>query len=526
MLRKYWLRYKHDIFLGVVVLGLALFLRVYNLFSIPIFADEAIYIRWAQVMRAVSTLRFLPLSDGKQPLFMWMTIPFLKVFNDPLIAGRMLSVVCGLASIAGIFLLTYLLFKSRKTALLASFFYAISPFTMFFDRMALVDSMLSMFGIWSVCLTVLVAKYLRLDTAMLAGFALGGAWLTKSPAVFFIFLLPVSVFIAKLPKRVVSLRLLKLVSLWLVAFVIAFGLYNILRLGPNYHMIALRNQDYVFPLSQVLTNPFDPLQFHLREIIQWFWALVPGSILIGALAGVFLGWPKYWREFLLLGAWCIFPLLVEAEYAKVFTSRYILFTVPPLFVLAGLALSEIKLKPLVRLLTIGAVAFPALWIDYLLLTQPQNAPLPRVERSGYLELWTAGTGIREVAEYIKKEHEKDPNQQIVVGTEGYFGTLPDGLMIYVSDIPNVVVTGIGLSISKVNDSLYEAKKAGNKVYLVANTSRMEVKPEQLGYDIIASYPKAKQPNGTIESLLLLEVTEKSVNIVKNAKPKTDEEKKR
>src|SRR5574343_1375587 len=73
-------------------------LRFYHLTILPVFADEAIYIRWAQVMKAEETLRFLPLSDGKQPLFMWVIIPFLKLISDPLIAGRIVSVLCGLGT--------------------------------------------------------------------------------------------------------------------------------------------------------------------------------------------------------------------------------------------------------------------------------------------------------------------------------------------------------------------------------------------------------------------------------------------
>ena len=51
------------------ILLVAAFLRTYNLLALPIFADEAIYVRWAQVMRAETTLRFLPLSDGKIAVF-------------------------------------------------------------------------------------------------------------------------------------------------------------------------------------------------------------------------------------------------------------------------------------------------------------------------------------------------------------------------------------------------------------------------------------------------------------------------
>jgi len=383
---------------------------------------------------------------------------------------------------------------------------------------------LSMFGVWSMVFAVLTAKYLRLDTAMLAGFALGGALLTKSPGIFFLIFFPATFFLANLPKYFIGLEFLKLAGLWIVSGIIGYGLYNILRLGPEFHMINLRNQDYVFPLSHALTNPWDPLQFRVKEIIEWFWALVPMTSLLAAVGAIILGWKKHWRVFLPLLAWLLVPLVVQAEYAKVFTARYLLFTIPPLFILAALGITSVKLKTKTFWVVVALVSLPSLYIDYLFLTAPQKAPLPRVERSGYLELWTAGTGIREVAQFIKVEHEKDPNTQIVVGTEGYFGTLPDGLMIYVADIPKVVVTGVGLSISTVSDSLYEAKKAGNKVYLVVNTSRLEVKPEQLGYNMLASYPKAMQPSGMTESLLLLEVTEKSVQIRDDAKAKEEQEK--
>src|SRR3989344_5687674 len=140
--------------LPVLILTAGLLIRLINLTNIPIFGDEAIYIRWAQVMRAESTLRFLPLSDGKQPLFMWLIIPFTKVLSDPLVAGRIVSVLSGLGSLIGIFVLSHILFNSYKTSLLASIIYAVSPFSVFFDRLALADATLSMFGIWTLVFSV------------------------------------------------------------------------------------------------------------------------------------------------------------------------------------------------------------------------------------------------------------------------------------------------------------------------------------------------------------------------------------
>ena len=142
----------------------------------------------------------------------------------------------------------------------------------------------------------------------------------------------------------------------------------------------------------------------------------------------------------------------------------------------------------------------ALWFDSLLLTNPEAAPLPRSERSGYLEEWTAGTGIKEVSEYILAEHAKNPNQSIVVGTEGYFGTLPDALQAYLQNVPNVTVIGIGLGIKEVPVQLQEAVAAGSQAYLVANSSRLLFPKDfsEYGLEIVGQYKKADRPDNTKE----------------------------
>src|SRR3990167_7485247 len=111
-MRNFLKKWGRTILIGMGILALALGLRLSSLTYVPVFVDEAIYIRLSQVMRAEPTLRFLPLSDGKQPLFMWLTIPLLKIFSDPLFAGRLTSVSSGMAILIGIFLLSYSLFKN------------------------------------------------------------------------------------------------------------------------------------------------------------------------------------------------------------------------------------------------------------------------------------------------------------------------------------------------------------------------------------------------------------------------------
>src|SRR5258708_31479573 len=96
---------------------------------------------------------------------------------------------------------------------------------------------------------------------MLTGFALGFALLTKSPAIFFVLLLPSTWLLSDLRKD-----LPKLFILTLVTFVIGYGMYNILRLGPNFNFIRSRNEDYIFPISHLFTNPKNPFIFFIKEI--------------------------------------------------------------------------------------------------------------------------------------------------------------------------------------------------------------------------------------------------------------------
>ncbi len=489
--------------LGVALILVLFSLRFFHLTILPVFADEAIYVRWAQVMRAEETLRFLPLSDGKQPLFMWIVIPFLKFIGNPLVAGRIVSVLSGLGTMIGVSLLSYLLFKSKKVAMAAGFIYSVSPFLFFFDRMALVDSMLAMFTIWTFILGYLAYTKERLDYAMLAGFTLGGAWLTKSPALFVAIMLPTLWLFIKSPKR-----LIKVIPLTLATLLIGYGMFNILRLGPNWHMIGSRNLDYVYSINHLLTNPFDPLKPFLLQSWQWLVMMGPWPLLVLGVFGYFINWKKNWKHMIVLTIWFLGPIVVQSEFAKVLTARYILFTIPFLVIIASSILTEER-KIIVKAFAFILAFFVAqsLVFDYQLLINPAKANLPRGERSGYLEEWTAGQGIFEASKYLQNFQRDNPDKKIVVGTEGYFGTLPDGLQIYLNNDRSMVIIGVGLNFGDIPESLLASSKAGNLTFLLINNDRFKGDAKKLGLTKIGEYPKAVRPDGTHQNLLFFELTQ-------------------
>jgi 4-amino-4-deoxy-L-arabinose transferase-like glycosyltransferase len=494
------------ILVSLSILFLAALLRLMMPDAFPVFADEAIYIRWSQVMRAEPGLRFLPLSDGKQPLFMWAVIPMLKVFTDPLLAGRILSALCGLATAAGTGVAAFILFKNTRIALSSAALLAVVPYAVFFDRLALADGMLTMFVVWTFVFSLLAFRYCRWDFSMLAGFSLGFAWLTKSPAVFSFILVPTLLLLVYKDRSEIKTRLPVHIGLLLTTYIIAFAMYNILRLGPEFQMIAIRNRDYVFSLADVLKHPADPLIPHLRDALDFFSRLLTPLGLVFALLGIFEGMAKHWRQRTVLIFWWLGPVIVQSFVAKSFTARYLLFTIPFGLILASHGIwhfGDRTRRHFLSLVGFFLVVLLSLGFDYLLLFDPQAAPLPRIERSGYLEEWTAGTGIKEVAEYIKN---LPGNPPVVIGSEGYFGTPFSALQMYLNGLPNVRVVGVGLGIDRISPDLTNALK-DNQVYLVVNAGRFSGDAGALGLQLLASYPKAARPDNSRDYLLFFRLSE-------------------
>lgn len=481
-------KYRKEIIILAILIAVYFILRLPNLTLQPIFADEAIYIRWAQVMRAEPTLRFLPLTDGKTPLFMWLMMPLLKFIEDPLFAGRFLSVISGLFTLLGVFFLAGKVFNQR-VAFWASLLYVIIPYTVFFDRMALVDSMLSAFTIWAVYFAIWLLKSQRLDLAMILGYLLGGAVLTKTPGLLNLLILPSSIVAFTRGKG----RLVKLVIFWGVAVSIALIMYNLLRLGPEFRQLAARNADYVFTPMELSGRPLDPFIPHFHDISDWFPKLLTWPILFSVVIGIFYLFIPIHKPGIVILLWALIPLLLNMAFLKTFTARYLLTAIPLLVILGGFGVT--KLLPRfayiqrfpVALMLIVLLPLP-LYFNYTLLTNPQNAPLPKAERKGYFEDWTAGYGFSNIAKFIL---EKSKDRKVVVGTEGSFGTLPDGLQIYLDKSTVSIVPSTATISAQVRNSAKD-----NLTFFVGNKSSLGGRVSNVV--LIKEYPKAKPQDGSLQ----------------------------
>lgn len=491
---------KIDIKWLTVIFAVFFLFYLFNLTILPIFCDEAIYIRWAQIIKNEPTLRFIPLTDGKQPLFMWLNAITFSFFSNPLFAGRFVSVFAGLFNLLGTAMLAEKLFPEYKKNIfnLTVFLFILSPFMFFFSRMALADSLLSAFLTWSVLMAVIYLNTDKIIYSLLSGILLGLAWLTKSPALLYAVLIPSSLALLYILKNVGKLKeflrskktLIKLFGLFLIPF-LAFLIYNLLRIDQSFHMIGLRNKDYIFSFSEILKHPFNPLIGHLKDSWRYYSGYLTFPVFFLGLFGFFSSLVKKnnrLNSLLLLIFWFV-PLIAQSSVAKVFTARYILFTVPFFLIYSAVGLSTIfekfRLNNKAKLAVLFLLAILPLNFIRLLLFSPEKAPLPLDEKKGYLEDWTAGQGIKEIADYIT---EKSKENKVIVSTEGFFGTLPNGLQIYVEGNDNISVIGYTVPVREIPESLNKAKKAGDTTYLVVNKSRMEIKNKE-GLRLIEEYHK-------------------------------------
>ena len=179
--------------------------------------------------------------------------------------------------------------------------------------------------------------------------------------------------------------------------------------------------------------------------------------------------------------------------AKIFTGRYLLFTAPSLIILFSLSLikffqssTQIIQNRLRQILIVFLCFLPNIYWQVFVSFNPFRAKLPLSE-SGYLEGWTAGWGVKSVADYLIS---RSRNFNVIIGTEGYFGTLPDGLQIYTDSLPRLTVFGLDPGLTQIPFKLIDAKNFGDDVYLLLNSPKQKLNSSSLDQlTLVQSYPK-------------------------------------
>ncbi len=426
---------------AVLLSGIYFFTRIYNILALPIFTDEAIYIRWAQIAGQDASWRFISLTDGKQPLFIWLSMFTLKVFEDPLFAGRMASVLAGFGTMIGLYFLASEVFKNRKVGIIASLLYLIYPFALINDRMALYDSLVALSMVWALYLEVLLVRKLRLDIALILALVIGAGLLNKSSAFFAIYLLPFSLFLFDFKQKERTKKLVKWMALAAVASILAYAYYSILRLSPFFHIIEEKNAVFIYPFSEWIQHPFTFFWGNLRGLSGWFLSYITPPVLLLILGSFIFQYKKEWREKIFLLVWFSAPFIALALFGRVLYPRYIFFMTMPLLVLAAYSLDyliSLVKKPVLQVGVVLIFLSMMIYSSFLVITDISKAPIADADQGQYVNNWSAGNGVKEAVAFFEKEAK---DKKIFIATQGTFGLMPYALEIYLVNNPNVKIQG-------------------------------------------------------------------------------------
>jgi len=474
---------RKDVFLGLSLIGLFFLTRIIFLEKLPIFCDEGIYIRWARTAWHDASWRFISLTDGRQPLQTWGTIPFLKLFPDNLLfGGRMFSVATGFISLAGVYSLLFYLFN-KKTAFWGIFLYIFTPFFLFYDRIALADSAVNAGFIWILFFSILTIKNLRLDLTLLFGIIAGMAMLTKSSVRMFIGLSALApILIWKKNEKEVVKKTINYLILFAIVFVMAIVIYNIQRLSPFMHYIEQKNNTFVMPFSEFIKAPFAVLRPNIKLIPYYVFSEVGWLTgFLGIIGLVFLLINSLHLG-LYFAAWLIAPYLAIAGFSRVIFPRYLIFLATLLTIFSAYLLSNLKSRLLKSIFLIVFLLISGFYA-YGFYFNPSLIPFPPIDKGQYVEGQTAGWGTKEIIEYARV---KSKEKQVIILAEGDFGLIGDMLNVYLRDDDRINIRGFWPLDEKVLlDNQKELKE--NLVYVVF--SQRKEFPENWPIKLIKKYEK-------------------------------------
>lgn len=420
------------------VLVMAAVVRVFGLGLLGPFIDESGHVYLANHLDNYPL--YLRAAEGGKVLGFWLYYPIAEWATDPILGARLFTALVGVATTMGVMWTVWLLTGHRGASVIAGFVWALIPYVVFYDRLALHDPLISFFFAWAIGLFVNALRNRSYVRGLIAGVAFGCALITKLSAVLLaaVFLLLALMELTSGRGRQ-SLRTLLAFAVGAAipgALVIGFIAPDLLRAVGE---LRWYQGHFIAPLGSA-SERWSLIASNTGELIHWFvdyntsyFGLL--SVLLIVVAMVRRGG----IAFALAIALCLM-LLAQVVLFKTWFPRYVVPYFVPLAILVGVGGSELGSWVLAFLrderltlrvtgvalgLSLCAVMGLVLpeWIatDYALLTQPTLANLPPIDQDSYLYGWPSGFGVVETATFLQRMIGPHENALIVEGGWGRHG---------------------------------------------------------------------------------------------------------
>ena len=382
-------------------------LRFFRLHALPIFSDEAIYLRWGQLIAGEPSLAIVvPLVDPKPPLHSALLALVMSAGLDPVWSGRALSALTGVLLIPAAVLLLREIQIDRETIFAAVALLSVSPFLAFYQRLATADALFATLTVVCVWLALRLGRRPSISNALAFGAALGAAMLTRQ--VFSLALMPVTLIavFAACPKQ--KRRTL---AIWIGGVAVAVAI-----LSPY----LLANRDLY---STGLTAELRRRMFHhsyltdthgaerlsiisgnLKEILLppgWFWHYLTPPVYATAVFALYGLIVRRRGLAVLLIGWFVLLLAPTVLFGSVTFPRYALSPAIPLILAAAIGLADVIRRPVVVAAAVLALSIMPLHAIWLQATKWDRQPLLPRDHWQYVSGWPAGYAMEQALRWVE-----------------------------------------------------------------------------------------------------------------------------
>lgn len=357
------------------------------------------------------------------------------IFGNLLLGARVITVFLGFLTLLGIYFFLRR-FQNERSAIFGSLFYLVNPFSLFFDRLALMDSAISAIAIWSLYFTLQFLVMKKIIYAFFLGLIVGIGFWIKTSAYFYL-LLPALVFLWNFYKDKSSRS--RISSGFSTSLLTAIIVFLPLYINPLFRVHRELMKQYTYPISFIFSFPIPIWIDNFSKSIIWLFFYMSPVLFLLSIISVLL----YLKKNKYIFIWFGLPFAYIVLYAKLLTSRHILLLTVPLIIFASVGLNKLfeKKKYLGTLVLVLIIGWSFVY-DYYLLFSPQKSPnifflSAKSDLKQYFYGYSSGYGIADAVDYLKNE--KTKKRKIAVVLRNDHGNPEDALVAFFYSDPDVKI---------------------------------------------------------------------------------------
>jgi hypothetical protein len=423
--------------LGLVLASALRSVRLMDLF--PVLVDEAIYMRWAEIIQHRHTW-FISLLDGKPPLAYWIFAAVRLIFPDePLLGSRLVSVLAGVLSTLVLYRVGFLC-AGPVAGIITALLYSVLPFGVFYDRIAYVDSLTNLCGALLVytALTAFGRPSPAWSRTLAMGLTLGAALFTKTTILLFA-LAPLAIGLHLQPNLRELAR--HLLAAYGVAVLFPLSSPFAIPPGPAFEVnsVLLHHTNFFTPVEDLLRDPFFDLRVNGPLLASYADRYVTYPALIAAAAGaaVLLRLRRGLPVVTLLA--CVLPVSAAVATLEYFPSRYVFPHAWPLLLVVACAASAPDIRRHMRLggYVATAMVFGAMSVQSArILRMPESALHERDADEFLGSSPYSGSGVRDAIAWLRAEARHGP---MTILADPWWGPPTDAVFAYLNENDGIKV---------------------------------------------------------------------------------------